>query len=297
MAFTQKALTATFSYGGAGSSPGQTSGSGPYTTPNGLRVSARIVLPGGQDYGTMNLAIYGMTISHMNALTILPFGLTSVGNNTVTLMAGDNTGALSVVFKGTVRSAFADLHEQPEGCFRIQAYGAMYEKVAAAPAFSAAGRTSDVATVVQQLSTAAGFKFENSGVNVKLQRVNLPGSYMQQIAAICQHAGVQWTYDNDTVAIYPAGQARNLPSSTISPSTGMVGYPSFTSSGIVVTTLYQPTIKFGTTINVQSGLPQASGTWFIYYLEHQLDANIPNGLWFSVLQAGKVQSQQDNTGG
>ena len=187
MAFSQKQLAATFSYGGGGGAQGGQVGAGPYTTPNGLRMSARIVLPGGQDYGTMNLALYGMTSSHMNALTVLPFGLTSVGNNTVTLMAGDNTGALSIVFKGTVRSAFADLHEQPEGCFRIQAYGAMFQKVAAAPAFSATG-TSDVATVVQQLSTAAGFKFENSGVNVKLQRVNLPGSYMQQIAAICQHA-------------------------------------------------------------------------------------------------------------
>ena len=295
MAFTEKFLSATFSYGGGSSSQGGASGSGSYSTPNNLRVSARIVLPGGQDYGTMNLAIYGMTSSHMNALTILPFGLTSVGNNTISLMAGDDTGALSKVFTGTVRSAFADIHEQPEACFRVQAYGAMYQKIAPAPAFSAAG-SSDVATVAQQLATAAGFQFENSGVNVKLQRVNLPGSYMQQIAALAQHAGIQWTVDNNTLAIYPAGQARNIASSTISPATGMVGYPSFTSSGIVVTTLYQPTIKFGSTINVQSGLQQACGPWFIHYLEHQLDANIPNGLWFSVIQASKLQSQ-DNSGG
>ncbi len=294
MSFTQKQLSASFSYGGG--SQGSTSGSAPYATPTGLRVSARIVLPGGQDYGTMNLAIYGMSMSHMNALTILPFGLTSVGNNSISLMAGDDTSPLSKVFTGTVNSAVADIHEQPEACFRVRATGAMYQKIAPAPAFSAAG-SSDVATVMQQLATAAGFQFENSGVNVKLQRVNLPGSNMQQIAALAQHAGIQWTVDNDTLAIYPAGQARNIPSSAISPATGMVGYPSFTSSGIVVTTLYQPTIKFGSTINVQSGLQPACGSWFIHYLEHQLDANIPNGLWFSVIQAGKVQSQQDNTGG
>ena len=119
MAFSQKQLAATFSYGGGGGAQGGQAGSGPYTTPNGLRMSARIVLPGGQDFGTMNLAIYGMTSSHMNALTVLPFGLTSVGNNTVTLMAGDDIGALSTVFTGTVTSAFADFHEQPEGCFRV----------------------------------------------------------------------------------------------------------------------------------------------------------------------------------
>ena len=293
MAFTHKQLSATFSYGG-GSQGGS---SQPYTTPTNLRVSARIILPGGNDFGSMNLAIYGLSMSHMNALTVLPFGLTALGNNTVSLSAGDENG-LSVVFTGTVISAFADIHNMPEACFRVRATGAMYQKIAAAPAFSAAG-TSDVATVMQQLAKAAGFQFENSGVDVKLQRVNLPGSYMQQIAALAQHAGIQWTVDNNTLAIYPAGQSRNIASSTISPTTGMVGYPTFSSSGIVVTTLFQPTIRFGSQINVQSSLTPASGPWFIYYLEYQLDANVPNGLWFVVIQAGKLQSQstQDTSGG
>ncbi len=126
------------------------------------------------------------------------------------------------------------------------------------------------------------------GVNVKLQNVNLPGAALQQVAALARHAGVEWTLEDKVLAIWPPGQARQGAPTIISPATGMVGYPAFTASGIIVTTEFQGTLKFGTKITVQSGLQQACGDWFVTYMEFALDCVVPHGAWFATLQAGKI---------
>ena len=74
----------------------------------------------------------------------------------------------------------------------------------------------------------------------------------------------------------------------VSPSTGMRGYPAFTSSGIEVTTLFNPTLQYGGNIQVESQLTPACGTWNIYNLAHELESEIPSGKWFTTLSASKI---------
>ena len=283
MTFAQKTLAADFTL-----SKGVFSGGGNSHTASDLRMSARIVAAGGDDVGTMELSIWGMALSDMQQLTVLPFLLTEVGDNTVTLKVGENGTADQAIFTGTIYTAFVDASSQPNVCFRVQVIAGHLEAVKPVPAISHPG-TSSVSSVMGEIAKSMGRTLEDGGVNVQLSDVNLPGTAKQQASALARHAGIQWTLDQNVLAIYPPNQPRQGDAVMISPSTGLVGYPAFTASGIIVTTLFQSTLKYGGKITVQSQLQPACGDWYINRLEYELDSQIPNGRWFATLEAGKIQ--------
>ena len=281
MAFTQKIIEVDFSL-----AKGQFQGGEKSYTAKGLRMSARITTPGGDDVGNLALAIFGMTMSEMNQLTVLPQGLTSVGQNTVTVRAGDETG-LSTVFNGTIDFAYCDATRQPQICFKVAAHGAHLENIKPAAAISMPG-SQDVATIMKTLAGNIGRSLENSGVDAKIQNPNLPGSTGQQIAALARAAGLMFTIEKDVVAIWKPGQVRQGAATMLSKDTGLFSYPAFTASGIILTTLFQTTLKFGTKVHVDSGLQPACGDWSVTYIEYALDCMTPGGSWFATLQAGRI---------
>jgi hypothetical protein len=52
-------------------------------------------------------------------------------------------------------------------------------------------------------------------------------------------------------------------------TTGMVGYPRYTASGIEVTTMWNPNFLYGGSIQVESDLTPACGTWYIVNIAHE----------------------------
>jgi hypothetical protein len=64
----------------------------------------------------------------------------------------------------------------------------------------------------------------------------------------------------------------------------MVGYPGYNGTGISVQTLFNPSIQFGRTVQVESSLKPASGKWFVASLNHLLEAYMPDGSWFTSVE-------------
>jgi hypothetical protein len=91
--------------------------------------------------------------------------------------------------------------------------------------------------------------------------------------------------DRDILAIWPKNSYRPGTGALISPTTGLVGYPAFTDIGIVVTVLFNPAIKYGALIEVQSSLTPACGKWAIYGMQHELESQTVGGSWFSRISA------------
>ena len=285
MSLVQRYIEADFNY-----AQGQFQGGGGNSyTARGLRMSARITTPGGWDAGNLSLSIFGMTESTMNQLTILPTEGTSVGQNTIVVRAGDTPNPQAIAFSGTVDFAYEDGTSQPQVCLRVQAHGGLVEKIMPTDPTSVQG-TGDVDTIMGQIAQKMGRTLENTGVSTKLQNVYLPGSPLQQVEALARAAGCQWTLEKDVLAIWPTGKARQGSPIQINKTTGLVGYPAFVASGILVTTLFQGTIKFGSPIHVQSGFQPACGDWYVKYMEHALDCMTPNGRWFTSLEANKIKT-------
>ena len=248
----------------------------------GLRVSADIAKSGGVAMNESLIRVWGLTQSMTNQLSTLGTKVGIQGRSTVTVSAGDDNG-MSIVFSGDVFEAWAEYQSAPEVPMNLKAMSGQIANIKPTPASSFNGPV-DVATIIQQLAVNMGCTFENNGVSVMLQSPNLPGTDRAKVAAAAQAARINWMIDDGVLAIWPRDGARrqnDIP--TLNKDTGMVGYPTYNAMGIAVQCLYNPDIRYGTYIKVESSLPQASKTWYVYQMAHNLESETPGGQWFTSL--------------
>jgi hypothetical protein len=280
MALVQRLINVTFTLGEAVSGPN--SGQPQYfpgTTPqsntvklSGLRCSAQIVLAGGATLGALQLAVYGMTLDQMNPLSTLGMQVIITQKNTVTVEAGDATSGMATVFIGTINNCYIDFSAMPDVCLRVEATAGLYSKVASATPSSFSGSV-NIATVIQSLALKAGiadgspsgYGFENQGVTAQIQNPYLWGSYWDQMGQLAKGAHCHLYLDTartvPTVVIWPIGASRGGSIPVISADSGMIGYPSFTQSGVEVRTVFNPQISYGTKVQVNSSLRRRPGNF------------------------------------
>lgn len=252
---------------------------------SGLRAKTKIVKAGGPSMGTSQTQIYGMTLSVMNQLSTLGMLVSLVPRNSITIEAGDAVNGMAVCFQGTITAAWTDFEGMPEVCFQVEAHTGLAEAVTPAIPTSFKGSV-DVATILSGLAAQMGVPFENNGVQASLSNPYFYGSPRNQALAVVRAAGCSWNgMEDGTLAIWPKNGARGGSIPLISKATGLVKIPQYTAQGIKFSTLYNPSIGFGKKLEVQCRLKPASGIWAVFGLDHDLSTLVPNGDWFSRVQA------------
>lgn len=250
------------------------------------RMSAAIKKAGGISMGELQLRIFGLSDSLMNQLATLGRLPLATRPNLITLSAGDENG-MGVAFQGTITGAWADFKSAPNVAFFITALAGMDAALAVIPPTSIAG-TADVVTLMASFATAMGYTFENGGVaGQQLMNPYFPGTLREQAQACARAAGIDMIIDNQTLIIVPRGGARGQQAPLISAATGLVGYPTFTNTGISATCVYNPNIGHLSTVEVKTDLKPANGRWRINSLTHELDAEVPGGAWFTTFMASE----------
>ena len=262
-----------------------------------LQATASIQHTGGVGMSQLDLSVYGMTRELMKQVSTLgrPIYLTT-NRNSVTVSAGDDVSGTAVAFTGTILQAWADGQGAPDIAFRVTAQTGLFDQARPLPPTTFNGSV-DAATLISSIATQLGRNLENNGVTAQLSTPYHTGSGREQILAICAAVGCEVAFEGETgagekasplggaiVAIWPRGGSRSGVSTLISPDTGLVGYPSWTANGIVLTTLYNPTITYGAAITVQSSIQNACGKWTVYRVGHELESETPNGRWFTHLE-------------
>lgn len=280
MAFVERLINVGFSLA---------SGGGGSANITGKRVSCKIVNAGSPSMGTADVTIYGLPLSMMNQLSTIGTQINLINRNSITIEAGDKQSGMSLVFKGTISLAWVDAQAQPEVAFRVQAFAGQFEAVNSMEPTSVEGQT-DVAQTMRTLAQQMGLSFENNGVDAKIGSQYLPGSGREQVLRLAQAAGIEWTIENGTLAIWKPGQTRQGEAVVASPGTGMVGYPAFNQAGVIVRMIFNNSLKLGGKITVKSELTPANGDWVIYNLGHDIESQMPNGQWFSIVQASRIES-------
>lgn len=300
MALIQRLINVTFTLGEAVSGPNQGQ---PQTFPgtsdntvklSGLRCSAQVAFAGGATLGALQLAVYGMTLDQMNPLSTLGMLVIYPQKSTVTIEAGDSVNGMATVFAGTINNCYIDFSAMPSVCLRVEATSGLYSKVAPASPSSFSG-TVGVSAIMQSLAFKAGvaaglpggYGFENQGVTARQSSPYLWGSYWDQMGQLAKashcHLYLDTARSTPTVVIWPIGASRGGSVPVISKETGMVGYPSFIQSGVQVRTIFNPQVSYGTNVQVNSELPQATGKFYIYKIDHDIESMQPGGNWFSTL--------------
>jgi len=244
----------------------------------------------------LDLMIYGMTLSHMNQLSTLGWVGQKPGADQIKVYAGESSvpqGAagfpapqnMTLVYQGTIWQAVSDFQGGPNLPFHVIAHGGSREDALNVKPTSVNNKSADVAQLMNQIAGQMGVQFENNGVSVKIAYPYLPGSPRAQALALAEHAGINWTLDRGVLAIWPKTGSRSGATPLISPQTGMVGYPSQSSVGIKVRTLFNNDLRIGGQVQIQSSITPANGTWTISKIEHNLQCLTPNGEWFTTIEA------------
>lgn len=296
MSFVGRALSFKFVKGADTKGRPQTfpNGSDTIDIPAGNMASVRVLQANTPGMGHADITIWGLTPDIMNALNTLGIIVRLQPANIVAVYASDADGTnKSQVFSGCIWEA-KPLFNQPDSPLWIDAYAGLDVAVGMADPVSFTG-SADVTTILKQLCDKAGYKFEPNGVSgISLSRSYLWGSPRDQIISVLQsvlNRGVGGAFvENKTVAIWPLNSARTGVVPLISPGTAqqpgtLIGYPTYTIGGIQFRCIYNPNIRFGGQVQLETSLFQASGIWNVTAgLSAFLDAQVPGGKWENVVE-------------
>ncbi|MDN7913674.1 baseplate hub protein [Burkholderia cepacia] len=280
MSFTRKRIDATITLG-----EGQFGDTGKNAvTLTGLRIQALVNSYGEEAMSDAQVRIYGLPLSMINQLTTIGPINTSFRKNSLQLAAGDDENGMTIVYSGTIGMAWGDFQGAPEVALNVMGWAGLYEAVKPVGAVSYLGAV-DVATIMASLAETMGFAFENNGVQVQLSNPYFPGTALTQVKACARAADINYVIERETLVIWPRNGARAGDIPLISEATGMIGYPTFTSKGIGLRTEFNPSIRMGGQVQVDSTLSVAKGTWNVFQVMHTLESETPNGSWFTGLEA------------
>lgn len=257
---------------------------GSTVTLTGFRMLADLTNPGGESMGHCQIRVYGLRADVINKLTSIGTINRAVRiQNAITLAAGDDVNGMQVVFKGTILDAWADYNGAPDVPFHIIANAGFSAAIKPVGATSYMGSV-DVAGIMADLASSAGFTLENNKVDVKLSNPYFSGSNLDKIRECASAADILYVIDRDVLAIWPRTGSRVGALPLLSPDTGMVGYPTLSSKGMTVRSVFNWNLKMGADVKVQSSIPMANGTWRTYSVAHSLSSEMPDGPWFSIVE-------------
>ena len=264
------------------------------------RASVRVQSAGATVGSSASVKIYGLPQNIMNQLATLGMVWNIVPKNQIAIMAGDASilaSQFSTIFTGTIFAAYADYNNASDVPFCIDAKAGLdYANIPASP--SSYPQSATVAQIMQDIATRMGVNFENNGVTSGFNGPSYFKGTLYQQFQHCRDAALppisaELVDGETTLAIWPrVGNRITSIVPTISPQTGMIAYPSYTMQGIMVKTVFNPEIKLGRLITVNTSLPLLSGGWSVTQLNHALDSIVPNGQWMTTISAWDPNAKQ-----
>lgn len=297
MAFVQRFVDVEFQIGPATSAQPITSplfpGNKNTARVTGLRCSVQVQNATNIDIRA-NISIWGLPLSIMNSISTLGMAYQLVPNNFVNVYAGTVEPPTALMFSGNILQAYMDLQNPPDVPFRVEAQPLANQSALLISPISNSV-PADIPTIAEQLARKMGCTLENSAnISGSVPSCYLWGSPKAMMQQFADTAGIRWTVENNnlnggTVAIWPKGGARNIGVSgppLISADTGMIGYPTFTINGVLFKTLFNPSLKLGGQVEIQSQvLKSANGIYNVYKLDHTLESKVFHGKWETLCEA------------
>jgi hypothetical protein len=260
-------------------------------TLQGFRCMVEIEHAGGMQNSFLRAKIFGMTQSDMNIATTLQWSPTFNIKNNIDVYTIDG-GTTTLVFSGNFVQAWGEYIGMPNVYFYVEALaGYAAQQTPIPPSSLPSGSTAE--ETIKTLGVNNGFK--NVEINIDKDKFHpmsetyTHGTILEQMRQIGDAYGLDVRIDGDIVIVTEKNQPRiNQPNPLISKETGMIGYPTFDGIGVIVRSYFNPDILFGATINIQSDVTPANGTWMVISLNHYLDSEFPNGRWLSIIRGNLI---------
>ena len=263
-------------------------------TVEGLPTTVDIQKQGGDERPSCTVTIGNLNIDVVKQLTTLSFRPLQRFKNQITVNAGEVGKQLQTIFIGDFENAYGEFQNAPTMNLMVKAIAAQHGALMATPATSVDG-TEQVAKLMEQWAVEAGCTLENKGVNASVKNVVYRGSPVDKAKTLARDVGIDLIIDDGKFIITPNGQAVDGNAVLIDPKHGLLGYPAFSNDGIEFNMIFDPNVKIGGLVKIESVVPRASGIWKVTKITTKLEAYVPNGgSWNSSVSATWVQEESND---
>lgn len=277
--YSEKTIRTTVTLGA-----GSFAGGGNTKIIEGLATDVSIIKPGLPEKNSASVNISNILLADMEQMTFLAFQPLQSNKNLLKIEAGEKGKTLSVIFAGEITSAYADFNSAPSPRFKIEAISGGYAaKMGTAPV--SVNGSAKAADLIEQFAGQIGYSFRNEGVTASVRDAVFNGSPIEKARAVAEEVGAELLIDDNSMVLLPYSAPREGSAVLINPQTGLIGYPSFSGDGINFRCFYNPDLRQGGAVQVESIVPRASGTWKITRLEHRLAAYGASDAWYSAVDA------------
>ena len=258
-------------------------------TVEGLPTSVDIQKQGGDERPSCTVTISNLNIDVVKQLTTLSFRPLQRYKNQITVNAGDVGTQLQTVFVGDFENAYGEFQNAPTMNLMVKAISAQHGALMATPATSVDG-TEQVSKLMEQWAREAGYTVQNNGVNASVKNTVYRGSPVDKAKMLARDVGIELIIDDGKFILIPKGKAVEGNAVLVDAKHGLLGYPQFSNDGIAFKMIFDPNLKIGGLVKVESVVPRASGIWKVTKISTKLEAYKPDGgAWESNVSATWVQ--------
>uniref|UniRef100_A0AAU6W3J7 Tail protein n=4 Tax=unclassified bacterial viruses TaxID=12333 RepID=A0AAU6W3J7_9VIRU len=246
------------------------------------RSQVDIDAPGGYQFATCRMRIFGIDALTMNRLTVINYQNLDFLRNSIQIEASDEDGQFTSIFLGEIYIAQPDYAGAPDVPFIVEARSGLIGSLKPSQANSFPG-SQKVSAIMSRLAAELGVSLEDNGVTQTVTDMYLAGSALHKVQVIAEAARIQYWYlpEQGLLAIAPMGVARRSESISYTLNNGLVGWPTKTHVGIAFTALFRPSTYHGCKILMEQDVIACNGEWYIISISHRLESETPGGAWFT----------------
>lgn len=245
------------------------------------RVIASQQISGGISGYTMEMSLYGLSSKQMSVISGSGFKFNAPAD---TYIKVDVNGA--VFFEGVIVWARPDYNQSPDIPLQIQARSQPLNFNKSVTDTSISGAIS-LESLLAVVGGKAGLTVGTCQPDMTLSGIYLNGNVITQLNEIQESLRkyrVYITYDLNHVNAYTEGSSVSPDVISLSPGSGLIGYPTFTEYGLFCTAIYNPKFVMNGEIKLTTEVPNASGDYVITFQSgHQISSWVDNGPYFSTL--------------
>lgn len=234
---------------------------------NPLSIDVNIQSDGAPSSASAKITVSNMIKEDIELLTTLNFKPMTYLKNTVAIFAGYDNQIEQIfsgsIIKGSGRYGVTNFYE-------CEAVSGFWEQKKTLPMLANKGNI-DALQLMKQICAEINYKFVDNIAGKKiLTNPVLTGSAIDRLNYIAKATGILLDINNETVTVYETGSQKSNTVVLLNAESGMIGYPTFDENGIVVQSYFNPNIKNGALIKVESEVKNANGIWRVITNNTQL---------------------------
>lgn len=257
------------------------------------------VTQGGNQFGNAKVQIFGVPLDDMNQIARLWLEtLTPSATDTLRIDVWDGSDFVPF-FSGVITWSAVNASGSPDVALEIEANDSAVGMVQPAVPYAQEGPVL-MKDVLEAVLGPVGLVVElaESVPVFQLTKVRLNGTPIEQASQLMSaFPDLTWYINLQRFLVRPVNGPLGGEPLPVNKTTGMVGYPVYSTSGVTLAMLFEPRARPGLALDIQTAFDFVNRTkWVAAVLQHNIQPNTPNGQWLTQIAAQSYGTKGDTAG-